>query len=180
MLPVSSDSALPRPSTAGEPVRWLVVLCAEWCGTCRDYRAVLDQVVQDHPGWRGAWIDIEDQADLVEDLDVETFPTVLIYEQAPGPGESDHLFFFWPHAAASGHAVAPDDAARGAGRHEPARPHAAGFVRREPLAAAVRLGRLGPDHAGLRAAPSGIDAGTPMKKGSPGCPFFVGCVQQPG
>ena len=96
MLPVSSDSALPRPSTAGEPVRWLVVLCAEWCGTCRDYRAVLDQVVQDHPGWRGAWIDIEDQADLVEDLDVETFPTVLIYEQAPGPGESDHLFFFGP------------------------------------------------------------------------------------
>lgn len=31
-----------------------------------------------YPNSRFAWLDIEDQADLVGDLDVETFPTLLI------------------------------------------------------------------------------------------------------
>lgn len=31
-----------------------------------------------YPGFRFAWLDIEDQADLVGDIDVETFPTVLM------------------------------------------------------------------------------------------------------
>lgn len=31
-----------------------------------------------YPGSRFAWLDIEDQADLVGDLDIETFPTLLV------------------------------------------------------------------------------------------------------
>ena len=31
-----------------------------------------------YPAFRFVWLDIEDQADLVGDLDVETFPTVLM------------------------------------------------------------------------------------------------------
>lgn len=29
---------------------------------------------------RARWIDIEDEADLVDDLDIETFPTVVVYD----------------------------------------------------------------------------------------------------
>lgn len=57
---------------------WAVCLCANWCGTCRDYRAIFDALAQDHPGVRFEWVDIEDESELAGDLDVETFPTLLI------------------------------------------------------------------------------------------------------
>ncbi len=57
---------------------WVVCLCADWCGLCRDYRAVMQEMAVRYPGVRFAWLDIEDQADLLGDVDVETFPTVLI------------------------------------------------------------------------------------------------------
>jgi thiol-disulfide isomerase/thioredoxin len=57
-------------------------LCADWCGTCRDYRPVFDQVAAAHPGLRFVWLDIEDQAALVGELDIETFPTLLIADGA--------------------------------------------------------------------------------------------------
>ena len=58
---------------------WLVAcLCAAWCDACRDYRPRFDQLAAQHPDKHFLWIDIEDQADLVGDLDVENFPTLLI------------------------------------------------------------------------------------------------------
>ncbi len=58
---------------------WLVAcLCAAWCDVCREYRPRFDQLAAQHPDKRFLWIDIEDQADLVGDLDVENFPTLLI------------------------------------------------------------------------------------------------------
>lgn len=59
-------------------------LCADWCGTCRDYRPVFDQVAAEHPGTSFIWLDIEDeaQAALVGELDIETFPTLLIADGA--------------------------------------------------------------------------------------------------
>ena len=59
--------------------RWVVAcLCAAWCGTCTTYRAVFEEVASRHPDKRFIWIDIEEQADVVGDLDVENFPTLLI------------------------------------------------------------------------------------------------------
>ncbi len=52
-------------------------LCAEWCGVCRDYEAVFDALAPE-PGMRKAWVDIEDHADALGDLDVTNFPTLLI------------------------------------------------------------------------------------------------------
>jgi thioredoxin 1 len=58
---------------------WIVAcLCAAWCGTCAGYRATFDELAARHPDKRFVWIDIEDQADVVGDLDVENFPTLLI------------------------------------------------------------------------------------------------------
>lgn len=56
----------------------IVCLCAEWCGTCRDYRPGFDTLAAEFPAARFRWLDIEEQADELGDLDVENFPTLLI------------------------------------------------------------------------------------------------------
>ena len=53
-------------------------LCAQWCSSCREYRATFDEVARRFPDARFLWIDIEDEAALVDDIEVETFPTLLI------------------------------------------------------------------------------------------------------
>lgn len=58
---------------------WVVAcLCAAWCDTCRAYRSSFDKLAGLHPDKRFVWIDIEDQADFIGDIDVENFPTLLI------------------------------------------------------------------------------------------------------
>ena len=76
-LPSTPDSAAPA---GGAP--WVVCLCAEWCGTCRDYRPLFEQVARAHLGLRFAWVDIEDHADIADEFDVETFPTLLVADAA--------------------------------------------------------------------------------------------------
>lgn len=74
-----SVSALPTPFASTAPAHWWVVcLCAAWCGTCGQYRPLFDALACAHPGVRFEWVDIEDDADIAGDLDVETFPTLLI------------------------------------------------------------------------------------------------------
>jgi thioredoxin-like negative regulator of GroEL len=53
-------------------------LCAAWCGTCGSYRAAFEELAARHPENYFLWVDIEDHADIVGDLDVENFPTLLI------------------------------------------------------------------------------------------------------
>lgn len=62
---------------------WIVAcLCAAWCDVCCRYRSGFDELAALHPDKRFLWIDIEDQADVVGDLDVENFPTLLIQRGA--------------------------------------------------------------------------------------------------
>jgi len=56
----------------------VVSLCAQWCGVCRDWRAAFAGVAGRHPDGRFRWVDIEDESEVAGDLDVETFPTVLV------------------------------------------------------------------------------------------------------
>jgi thiol-disulfide isomerase/thioredoxin len=60
------------------PVLTVACLCAQWCGTCRDYTATFSQLQAALPQHHYRWIDIEDEAELVGDVDVETFPTLLV------------------------------------------------------------------------------------------------------
>ena len=69
--------------------RWVFGLCADWCGVCTQWRAVFDAAAASHPHDRFAWVDIEDQDDLVGDIDIETFPTLLV-------GAGDRVLFFGP------------------------------------------------------------------------------------
>jgi thioredoxin 1 len=81
------------PATA--PTSALVAcLCAQWCLTCGAYRSVFDALAADMPDVRFVWVDIEDEADLVDPIEVENFPTLLI-------GTGDEVRFFgtvMPHA----------------------------------------------------------------------------------
>ncbi len=53
-------------------------LCAEWCSVCREYRSRFEQVGAKFPHARFVWVDVEDGAALVDPLEVEDFPTLLI------------------------------------------------------------------------------------------------------
>lgn len=64
--------------TAVEPLL-VACLCAAWCGTCKDYLATFDAARDAaQAGERFIWVDIEDESDVVGDVDVENFPTVLV------------------------------------------------------------------------------------------------------
>ncbi|MEH3086522.1 MAG: thioredoxin family protein [Xylophilus ampelinus] len=84
--PVSLSPASTAPSqrpAAGPADRWRVVcLCADWCGVCRQYRADFDAVAARTPDAAFDWIDVEDEADLAGDIDVETFPTLVVGDPA--------------------------------------------------------------------------------------------------
>ncbi len=56
----------------------VVCLCAQWCGVCRDYQSRFLQAQSNFPQVQFLWIDVEDEADLLDPLDVEDFPTVLL------------------------------------------------------------------------------------------------------
>lgn len=53
-------------------------LCAAWCGTCRDYQPLFLTLQAQFPDLRFCWIDVEDEADLVDPIEVDNFPTLLI------------------------------------------------------------------------------------------------------
>ena len=70
-------------------------LCAQWCRTCDAYRDTLvatrDAMRRGHPdaAMRFVWVDIEDESELVGDLDIEDFPTLLL-------ARGDQVLFFGP------------------------------------------------------------------------------------
>lgn len=58
---------------------WLVAcLCAAWCDVCQQYRAGFESLAKEFPNKQFIWVDVEDQADLVGDIDIDNFPTLLI------------------------------------------------------------------------------------------------------
>jgi len=66
-------------------------LCAAWCRTCESYQEVFEAACAALPqqGLHVRWIDIEDEAELIGDLDIETFPTLLI-------ADDEHVRFAGP------------------------------------------------------------------------------------
>jgi thioredoxin reductase (NADPH) len=69
-------------------VRWdenritIVALCAAWCDTCTEFRAAFERIAAAHQGALSIWLDIEDDAALCGEVEVENFPTLAIYRGA--------------------------------------------------------------------------------------------------
>ena len=68
----------------------MACLCAAWCDTCRDYRPVFEAGAAAFGAQvQPLWIDIEDDAELIDGIDVENFPTLLL-------AQGDVLLFLGP------------------------------------------------------------------------------------
>lgn len=107
--------AVPALALAPEAVLDVVCLCADWCGTCREYEATFEALQQANPGHRYRWIDIEDEADAIGDIDVETFPTLMLAHAGrllfagpvlPRLGDAQRLLEVQCEVAATGGALA--------------------------------------------------------------------------
>jgi hypothetical protein len=57
---------------------WVACLCAAWCGVCREWQPFFAQQARANPHLRFAWVDVEDEDDAMGDVDIETFPTLLV------------------------------------------------------------------------------------------------------
>lgn len=52
--------------------------CAAWCDTCEKYRPDYKSLAEKWPQHTFVWIDIEENPELLDDEDVENFPTLLV------------------------------------------------------------------------------------------------------
>lgn len=67
-------------SAFADPARLVVVaLCAAWCDTCNEFRAAYERIANARPRIAFVWLDVEDDAAAVGDVDVENFPTLAVY-----------------------------------------------------------------------------------------------------
>ena len=56
----------------------VVCLCAAWCDTCGEFRDAFERLHKQFGG-EFVWLDVEDDAALVGDVEVENFPTLAVY-----------------------------------------------------------------------------------------------------
>jgi len=57
----------------------VITLCAAWCDTCTEFRETFERIASARPEALFIWLDIEDDAEVCGDIDVENFPTLAIY-----------------------------------------------------------------------------------------------------
>jgi thioredoxin 1 len=79
----------------------VVSFCAAWCDTCGEFRAAYERVAQARPQIAFVWLDIEDDAAIAGDVDVENFPTLAVYRGR----EVLHFGVALPHEATVGRLV---------------------------------------------------------------------------
>jgi thioredoxin len=65
----------------------VVCFCAAWCDTCDGVRAALERIAARDAASTYVWLDIEDDATLVGDIEIENFPTLAVYR------DGNPLFF---------------------------------------------------------------------------------------
>lgn len=88
--------------SATSPRLLVACFCAAWCRTCDDYKQVIHTLKAKYsPQVEFAWVDIEDHSEVLDDVDVENFPTLLISDAAQ--------LYFWgtvlPHASTAAQLV---------------------------------------------------------------------------
>jgi thioredoxin len=91
----SADCATIAPALADPSCIVVVALCAAWCDTCNQFRVAYEELAERRAGVTFVWLDIEDDAGIVGDIDVENFPTLAIYRG----GVPLHFGVSLPHAS---------------------------------------------------------------------------------
>lgn len=56
----------------------VMCLCASWCHVCNDFRQVFEASARESKHCAFLWIDIENETALVDDLDIDDFPMLMI------------------------------------------------------------------------------------------------------
>lgn len=57
----------------------VVSFCAAWCDTCNEFRVAYERIAAARPHTVFVWLDIEDDAGVAGDIDVENFPTLAVF-----------------------------------------------------------------------------------------------------
>ncbi len=79
MSMVTPPAQAPCAAAPAAGALWSVVcLCAQWCATCRAYQGTFATLQAQYPQWQWSWVDIEDEEEVVGEVEVDTFPTLLI------------------------------------------------------------------------------------------------------
>ena len=60
------------------PQLWVYCLCAQWCGTCREYQPLFERLAAEMSQARFVWVDVEEHDALLGEMDIENFPTLLL------------------------------------------------------------------------------------------------------
>lgn len=71
------------PPAAADSGLLIACLCADWCGTCRTYSPLFDQLRLESAGSASTllWVDIEDDSAVLGSIEVDEFPFLLIARQ---------------------------------------------------------------------------------------------------
>ena len=70
-------------------------ICAAWCDTCGEYRDGFFALAARFPQAEFGWLDTEDDAEAIGDLEVENFPTILVKR-------GEQTLFFGPQPPSHG------------------------------------------------------------------------------
>lgn len=54
-------------------------LCAAWCRTCGEFRETFERLASTTAQARFVWLDVEDDAALLGEVEVENFPTLAVF-----------------------------------------------------------------------------------------------------
>jgi len=123
VLTAAAWRARPRAASSGHAAPLVVCLCAAWCDTCSAFRVTFERIAETRPNITFLWLDIEDDAGICGEIDVENFPTLAIWR-------ADALVFYGASLPQEGSVARLIDAMAGDAPPAPSAP-----------AAVVELGR---------------------------------------
>lgn len=78
VLEFTSELVSPLSLSLEQGKQVVACLCAAWCDTCKSFRAQFERWSASHPELAFVWIDVEDNADVIGDFEVDNFPTLLL------------------------------------------------------------------------------------------------------